>query len=159
LLRADERKARELVSSEASLKTNGLRLTWRWPKYSAPTSAQSRSEAILIAEKRSAEFPDTPTIVEFVKDESTRQQLDLLMVSQGLDRPVMLPPGVAAGRVEELRQAFDATMADAAFRLDVEKRNLHVDPVGGEAMAGALARAFALPADVIAGAREMMGGR
>jgi hypothetical protein len=49
------------------------------------------SVPILIAEKRSAEFSDTPTIMEFVKDESTRQQLDLLMVSQGLDRPVMLP--------------------------------------------------------------------
>jgi tripartite-type tricarboxylate transporter receptor subunit TctC len=114
---------------------------------------------ILIAEKRSAEFPDTPTIMEFVKDEATRQQLDLLMVAQNLDRPVMLPPGVPAGRVEELRQAFDATMADEAFRQDVEQRNLHVDPVRGQDMASALGRAFALPEDVIAGAREMMGGR
>jgi hypothetical protein len=28
------------------------------------------------------------------KDEPTRQQLDLVMLTQGLDRPVMLPPGV-----------------------------------------------------------------
>ena len=74
------------------------------------------SVPILIAEKRSAEFPDTPTIMEFVKDEATRQQLELLMVAQNLDRPVMLPPGVPAARVEELRQAFDATMVDEAFR-------------------------------------------
>src|SRR5207244_312570 len=52
---------------------------------------------IVIAEKRSPEFPDTPTIMEFVRDEPTRQQLDLLMVSQTLDRPVMAPPG-GAGR-------------------------------------------------------------
>jgi tripartite-type tricarboxylate transporter receptor subunit TctC len=114
---------------------------------------------ILIAEKRSAEFPDTPTIMEFVKDAATRQQLDLLMVSQNLDRPVMLPPGVPAGRVEELRHAFDATVTDEAFRADVARKNLHVDPVRGEDMASALARAFSLPGDVIAGAREMMGGR
>ena len=114
---------------------------------------------ILIAEKRSAEFPDTPTIMEFVKDAATRQQLDLLMVSQSLDRPVMLPPGVPAERVAELRQAFDATMVDTAFRQDVERKNLHVDPLGGEALASALARAFALPGEVIVGAREMMGGR
>jgi tripartite-type tricarboxylate transporter receptor subunit TctC len=117
------------------------------------------SVPILIAEKRSGDFPDTPTIMEFVKDQSTRQQLELLMVSQSLDRPVMLPPGVPAGRVAELRQAFDATMADAGFRLDVERKNLHVDPVRGEEMARALGRAFSLPADVIAGAREMMGDR
>jgi hypothetical protein len=48
-------------------------------------------------------------------------------------------------------------MADEAFRLDVEKKSLH-DPVRGEDMAGALARAFSLPADVIAGARVIMGG-
>jgi tripartite-type tricarboxylate transporter receptor subunit TctC len=117
------------------------------------------SVPILIAEKRSAEFPDTPTIMEFVKDEATRQQLDLLMVSQNLDRPVMLPPGVPAGRVEELRHAFDATVTDEAFRADVARKNLHVDPVRGEDMASALARAFSLPGNVIAGAREMMGGR
>ncbi len=117
------------------------------------------SVPILIAEKRSAEFPDTPTIMEFVKDEATRQQLELMMVAQNLDRPVMLPPGVPAARVEELRQAFDATMADEAFRADVAKQNLHVDPVEGPEMASELARAFSLPADVIAGAREMMGSR
>ena len=50
-------------------------------------------------------------------------------------------------------------MADAAFRQDVEKKSLHVDPVRGEDMAAALGRAFSLPADVIAGAREMMGDR
>jgi tripartite-type tricarboxylate transporter receptor subunit TctC len=114
---------------------------------------------IVIAEKRSPDFPDTPSIMEFVHDEATRQQLDLLMMEQNLDRPVMLPPGVPAGRVQELRDAFDATVADPAFLADVARQNLHVDPVRGEDMAKALARAFALPADVIAGARELMGGR
>jgi len=114
---------------------------------------------ILIAHNRSAEFPDTPTILEFVKDEPTRQQLDLVMLTQSLDRPVMLPPGVSAERVKQMRDAFDATMADPAFRADIERRSLHVDPVRGEEMAKAFERAFALPPEIIAGAREMMGGR
>jgi tripartite-type tricarboxylate transporter receptor subunit TctC len=114
---------------------------------------------ILIAQRRSPEFPDTPTVMEFVKDEPTRQQLDLVMLTQGLDRPVMLPPGVPAERVRELRAAFDATMSDPAFRADIERRNLHIDPVPGEEMARAFERAFALPPEIIAGAREMMAGR
>jgi tripartite-type tricarboxylate transporter receptor subunit TctC len=114
---------------------------------------------ILIAQKRSPEFPDTPTVMEFVKDEPTRQQLDLVMLTQGLDRPVMLPPGVPAERVRELRMAFDVTMADGAFRADIERRSLHIDPVPGEEMARAFERAFALPPEIIAGAREMMAGR
>jgi tripartite-type tricarboxylate transporter receptor subunit TctC len=117
------------------------------------------SVPIVVADKRSAEFPDTPAIMEFVKDEATRQQLGLILISQNLDRPVMLPPNVPAARVKELRDAFDATMADPAFRADIERKNLHVDPTSGAAMANALAHAFALPAPVIAGAKEMMGGK
>ena len=45
------------------------------------------SVPILIAQKRIAEFPDTPTVLEFVKDEATRQELELMMVPQSLDRP------------------------------------------------------------------------
>lgn len=117
------------------------------------------SVPIVIAEKRSAEFPDTPTVMEFVHDEPTRQQIDLLMISQGLDRPVMAPPGTPAERVKELRDALDATVADPAFRADVDKKSLHVDPVRGEEMTTALKRAFALPVEVIAGAKELMGGK
>jgi len=114
---------------------------------------------IVIAEKRSRDFPDTPSIMEFVRDEATRQQLNLLMLSQNLDRPVMLPPEVPPARVKELREAFDATVTDPAFLADVAKQNLHVDPVRGADIAQALAHAFALPGEVIAGARKLMGGR
>src|SRR5215831_504668 len=114
---------------------------------------------ILIAQKRSPEFPDTPTVLEFVKDEPTRQQLDLVMLTQGLDRPVMLPPNVPAERVKAMRDAFDTTVADPAFRADIDRRSLHVQPVRGEEMAKAFERAFALPPEIIAGAREMMAGR
>jgi len=114
---------------------------------------------ILIAPSRNREFPNTPTVVEFVKDEPTRQQLDLVMLTQTLDRPVMLPPNVPAERVKAMRDAFDATMADPAFRADIDRRSLHVEPVRGEEMAKAFERAFALPPEIIAGAREMMAGR
>jgi tripartite-type tricarboxylate transporter receptor subunit TctC len=117
------------------------------------------SVPILIATKRIREFPDTPTVLEFVKDEPAREQLELMMIPQSLDRPVMAPPGVPAERVKELRDALDATVADPAFVADIEKRNLHLDPVGGEEMTKALARAFSFPPDVIAAARETLGGR
>src|SRR5712671_3120588 len=47
---------------------------------------------ILIAEKRSPDFPDTPHIFEFAKDAAARQQLELLIVTQNMDRPLLLPP-------------------------------------------------------------------
>jgi tripartite-type tricarboxylate transporter receptor subunit TctC len=113
---------------------------------------------IIIAEKRRADLPDTPAVMEFVKDEPARQQLELMMVAQNLDRPVVAPPGVSPERVKELRDALAATMADSAFRAEIVKRSLSIDPTRGEDMANAYARAFAYPAEIIAAVRDIMGG-
>lgn len=113
---------------------------------------------IIIAEKRRPDFPDTPAIMEFVKDAPTRQQLELIMVAQNLDRPVLAPPGVPAERVEALRAAFRATMSDPAFRAEIAKRNLQIAPTDGEAMTRIYAAAFAYPAEIVAAVREMMAG-
>jgi tripartite-type tricarboxylate transporter receptor subunit TctC len=112
---------------------------------------------ILIARQRIAEFPDTPAVMEFAKDASTRQQLELMLLTQDMDRPVLLPPGVPPARVKEMRDALFATLADPAFRAGAQSLHLHLDPVRGEDLAKALADAYALPPDVVAAARETMG--
>jgi tripartite-type tricarboxylate transporter receptor subunit TctC len=112
---------------------------------------------VLVAEKRRADYPETPTVLEFVKDAPTRQQLELVMITQNLDRPVLVPPGTTAERVAELREALMATLADKAFLAEIEKKNLFVDPVPGEQMAREFAKAFAFPPEIIAAVRETMG--
>jgi tripartite-type tricarboxylate transporter receptor subunit TctC len=114
---------------------------------------------IMVSEKRSAEFPDTPSIMEFAKDEATRQQLKLLIVTQDLDRPVLAPPGVPPERVKALRDAFNATMTSPAFRADIDKLRLTLDWVRGEEVASTLAAAYAMPPEVVAAAKETMVGR
>jgi len=114
---------------------------------------------VLIAEKRSALFPDTPTVLEFVQDEVTRRQLELLMVSQTMDRPVLAPPGVPAERVKLLRAAFNATMADPAFLADIKKQRLTLDWVRGEEVTSTLAAAYSMPPDVVSAAKTMMVGK
>jgi len=116
------------------------------------------SVPIVVSPQRNAEFPDSPSIFEFAQDAATRDILNLVTLSQTMDRPVMLPPNAPAARVAELRAAFDATLADPAFRADIEQKSLHVDPTRGEDMAKKLAGAYALPAEVIAGARRFVGG-
>src|SRR5262249_20657875 len=95
---------------------------------------------IMVSEKRNAEFPDAPSIMEFAKDEATRQQVRLLIVTQDLDRPVLMPPGVPAERVKLMREAFNATMTDPAFRADIDKLRLTLDWVRGEDVAATLGR-------------------
>ena len=114
---------------------------------------------ITIAEKRSAAFPDTPAIMEFVKDDETRRLMDLILIAQTMDRPMLAPPGVPPERVKELRDAFTATMRDPAFLAETARRNLQLDPMNGEDMAVALNRAYAAPPEMIAAARKIMGGR
>ena len=43
------------------------------PKFTVP---------VIVAEKRRQDYPDTPAIMEFVKDDLTRQKLELMMVPQ-----------------------------------------------------------------------------
>ncbi|MCC6890487.1 MAG: hypothetical protein IT536_18325 [Hyphomicrobiales bacterium] len=114
---------------------------------------------ILIGERRNSLFPDTPAIMEFAKEEAVRAQVSLLIVTQNMDRPLLLPPGVTSDRVKELRAAFNATVADPAFRADADRMRLHLDPVTGEDLARQLAYAYALPAEIIAAAKETMGAK
>jgi tripartite-type tricarboxylate transporter receptor subunit TctC len=115
------------------------------------------SVPILIGRTRIAEFPDTPAVMELTKDAATRAQLELMLLTQDMDRPVLLPPGVPAARVAQMRAALFATMADPAFRTAAQNMHLHLEPVRGEDLAKALAAAYALPPDVVAAARETMG--
>jgi tripartite-type tricarboxylate transporter receptor subunit TctC len=114
---------------------------------------------IMVAEARSPDFPDSPSIMEFAQDEPTRQQLRLLMLTQELDRPVLAPPGVPTERVRELRDAFTATMTDSAFRADIARLRLTLDWVKGDAVSETLARAYAMAPDIVAAAKETMAGK
>jgi tripartite-type tricarboxylate transporter receptor subunit TctC len=115
------------------------------------------SVPILIGRTRIAEFPDTPAVMELTRDAATRAQLELMLLTQDMDRPVLLPPGVPSDRVAQMREALFVTMADPVFRAAAQSMHLHLDPVRGEDLAKALAAAYALPPDVVAAARETMG--
>jgi tripartite-type tricarboxylate transporter receptor subunit TctC len=114
---------------------------------------------IVISLKRHPDFPDTPTVMEFAKDKATRMTLELMTVSQGLDRPVLMPPNVPPARVKEIRDAFKATVIDPDFIAEIKRKNMGLDPVLGEEMTETLAKAFASPPEAIAAAREALGGR
>src|SRR5215469_2388075 len=116
------------------------------------------SVPVLIGRARIAEFPDTPAVMELIEDPAARQQFELMLLTQDMDRPVLLPPGVPGDRVKNMRAALFATLADPAFVDGAQKLRLHLDPVRGEDLAKALADAYALPAEVVAAAKETMGG-
>jgi tripartite-type tricarboxylate transporter receptor subunit TctC len=117
------------------------------------------SVPVVVSERRTPQFPDAPTLLELAKDEPTRQQIRLLIVTQDLDRPVLAPPGVPAERVKLLRDAFNATMNNPAFRADIDKLRLTLDWVPGEEVAKSIASAYAASPEVVAAAKETMAGK
>ena len=61
---------------------------------------------IQIALERDPEFADMPALIEFAKDEKTKQILQLVLSPMDMDRPILLPPGTPPDKVAALRRAF-----------------------------------------------------
>ena len=111
---------------------------------------------VQIALERDPEFPDVPALVEFAKDQHTKQVLQLALIPFALDRPILTPPGVPADRVATLRAAFHDAMNDPKFLADAKKQQLEVKEVSGEKVAELLNTAFQMPPDVVKAANEAM---
>src|SRR5262245_60809511 len=113
---------------------------------------------IVVAEERNKDYPTTPALMEFVKDKATRQTIDLVTVTQKLDRPILAPPNTPAEQIRELRAALAATARDPAFLAEIKKKNLTIDYTGAEEMTRIYTEAFASPSDVIEAVKAILGG-
>jgi tripartite-type tricarboxylate transporter receptor subunit TctC len=111
---------------------------------------------IQIAVERDPEFPDTPALIEFVKDERTRKILELILSPFEMDRPMLAPPGTPPERVAALRKAFSAAMRDPGFVAEAKKQNIEIKEIPGERVAEVIRRAYAMPPEVIKAAKEAM---
>jgi tripartite-type tricarboxylate transporter receptor subunit TctC len=114
---------------------------------------------IVVADQRNKDYPDTPAIMEFVKDKATRQTLDLLTVTQKLDRPILAPPNTPPERLRELRAALAATVRDPAFLAEIKKKSLTIEATGADEMSRIYAEAFASPPDVVEAVKAILGAK
>jgi len=95
------------------------------------------------------DLPDIPLAAALPKSPEGRQAIELLSLDSVLAWPLMAPPGLPAERVNELRAAFDAMMADPELRSAAAQQNLDVDPVQGGEMQSLIARLYDAPASVV----------
>jgi len=114
---------------------------------------------IVVADTRNKDYPETPAVMEFVKNKTTRQTLDLLTVTQKLDRPILAPPNTPPEQLKELRAALAATVRDQAFLGEIKKKNLTIEATGAEEMARIYADAFASPPDVVEAVKTILGAK
>jgi tripartite-type tricarboxylate transporter receptor subunit TctC len=98
---------------------------------------------------RHPSFKDVPAMVEFGKTDLDRQVLALYGSTAEIGRSMMAPPGVAAERLAVLRKAFGTMLADPAFKVEVEKRNLEFGPMPGEELQKLITAALTISPEVI----------
>lgn len=80
------------------------------------------------------EIPEVPLVMDLVQNDDDRNLLNLVFARQTLGRPYAAPPNVPADRVEALRAAFMATMADPEFLAETTALELEITPVDGAAI-------------------------
>ncbi len=97
---------------------------------------------------------DVPLVTDIARDEAQRRVFEVLMGMKALGRPYFVAPSVPKDRVDALRAAFIATMQDPEFLDEAERTIGLIDPTSGMDMQDIIAKVYALPAAVIAQARE-----
>jgi tripartite-type tricarboxylate transporter receptor subunit TctC len=113
----------------------------------------TKSEVNIVAQltlKAAPELGDVPLIMDFAKDEATRQALTLAFADQEIGFPVAGPPDIPADRLQVLRTAFDETIKDPDFLNDAKEMSLDlVDPVNAERVAEIIRLIYATPPNVV----------
>jgi len=127
--------------------------TWSAIKSARPQwLVQKQINVVLqLSLNKQPELAHVPLVMDFAKDEASRQIFALAFGTQKMGRPAAAPPGVPADRAEALRRAFDATMADAEFREDAKRSGLEIDgPIAGTEVEEVLREVYATPKSVVA---------
>lgn len=92
-------------------------------------------------------------------DESSRQAITVMFARQEFGRPFLVPPDVPSDRLEALRKALEATMADTAFLSDAKKAALDIHPVSGADLDKLTAEIAATKPDVTNRLRAILAAR
>ena len=71
-----------------------------------------------------------------------------------MGRPLAAPPGIPPDRLEALRNAFGATMADAQFMRAAESVDVDIDPISGDQMLAILKRLYGMAPGLIERAKQ-----
>jgi tripartite-type tricarboxylate transporter receptor subunit TctC len=105
------------------------------------------------------ELAGVPSVFDLSATEEQRQIWALWTAPLKMGRPFFAPPGMSAERVNLLRRAFDATLADPELRAEAARMNLAVEPSTGEQVAALLRRIYATPKAVVEKAAAASRGR
>ena len=133
---------------------------WSWTsvKRRVPTWLTDKKVNILVqgALDKAPDLPNVPLAIDLVQNETDRQILQLMLSDTRIASPLIAPGGLPDARVRELRAGFDAMMKDVEFVTDADKLGIEIEPTPGVQLQAAVNEMFALPADVVNRAKELL---
>ena len=137
------------------------RCGWGWSslKSTKPDWIGARKINFLLqlALAKSPNIPDSPLVMDLVKDAADRQMLTLLFGPLSINKPFFGPPGLAAERAAELRKAFADAMNDPELRAEVIKlTGEDLEPTTGEDAQKLVAQMYATPEAVAHKLRDIL---
>jgi tripartite-type tricarboxylate transporter receptor subunit TctC len=99
--------------------------------------------------KKQPELADVPLASELTQDPEKLQILKLFLATQEIARPFAAPPDIPADRKAALVAAFEATMKDIDFRVDANKLDIDIKPLGGKAVEQLVRDLYATPKPIL----------
>src|SRR5438105_8233020 len=134
--------------------------TWAGYKATMPNEIRDGMLNVLIQTglHKDRDLPHVPLFLDLVRGDPAREPIAAFMSKAvAIARPVAAPPRVPAARIEILRRAFDATIADPAFLAEAERLHAEIDPLIGEQVQDIVTQVLATPRPVMSPIRSMLG--
>jgi tripartite-type tricarboxylate transporter receptor subunit TctC len=114
---------------------------------------------VQMALQKHVELPDVPNAYDLATKEEDRQLFRLIFGPWAYGRPMLAPPETPKDRLDALRAAFNATVADPQFLAETQKINMEIQPLAPEAIDKLVADILRTPAPVIERARVLLGAQ
>jgi tripartite-type tricarboxylate transporter receptor subunit TctC len=135
-------------------------LDWSSLKSQRPDWLRDRTVNVLVQVNFEAEDElsrmGVPEVWPFIKDETNRRAVELIVGQQVFGRPYIAPPGVPAEQISTLRAAFSATLKDKEFLAEAKKLRIDVSPSSGQKVQETVERLYATPKPIVERARELL---
>ncbi len=100
--------------------------------------------------------PDVPYIADLAPNDRGRQIINLLVSGGQVGRPFIASAAVPPERLKILRNAFDATMKDPAFRADLDMLRLPFSPKTAAEALKTVGAIYASPSDIVQAAKKIV---
>jgi tripartite-type tricarboxylate transporter receptor subunit TctC len=111
--------------------------------------------------KRDARLTDTPTIYELMDQYKTADQsrrvATVILAGGVFGRPLVGPAGIPPEVVKTLRAGVASALKDPELKIEAEKRNYELDPVGGEEMQRLATEVMSQPPAVLERMKKVLG--